>query len=84
VAGSLKTINNPTIVMGTLVYSTAEVDALLAALTASIPSGGSSSGSPEGVTTAPVGSTRWDEATGILWLKRTGTGNTGWFAYSTL
>ena len=49
-----------------------------------IPSNGPVTGSPEGVVTALPASTRWDESTGIFWLKRTGTGNTGWFAFLTL
>jgi len=41
----------------------------------------SGTGSPEGVVTAPVGSTWTDTATttgAIQWIKATGTGNTGW------
>lgn len=37
-------------------------------------------GSPEGVTTAPVGSTRIDSATGTEYRKTMGAGNTGWCA----
>lgn len=36
------------------------------------------SGSPEGATTATVGSEYTDTATGILYLKTSGSGNTGW------
>ncbi len=36
------------------------------------------SGSPEGAVTAPVGDLYTDTATGDLWLKTSGTGNTGW------
>ncbi len=35
-------------------------------------------GSPEGVTTAPPGSTVYDSAGNDFWVKSTGTGNTGW------
>ena len=38
------------------------------------------SGSPEGVITATVGSEYTDTATGILYLKTSGSGNTGWTA----
>jgi len=38
------------------------------------------SGSPEGVVTATVGSEYTDTSTGILWQKRSGSGNTGWQA----
>lgn len=34
--------------------------------------------SPEGVVTAPVGATYRDTTNGLLYIKRTGTGNTGW------
>jgi len=36
------------------------------------------SGSPEGVVTATVGSEYTDTSSGILWQKRSGSGNTGW------
>lgn len=36
------------------------------------------SGSPEGAVTAPPGSTYRDTANGLFYVKRTGTGNTGW------
>ena len=55
---------------------------LLCQLNAAIPgsSGGnfSGTGSPEGVVTAPVSSTYLQIDTGSFWMKRTGTGNTGW------
>ena len=35
-------------------------------------------GSPEGVVTAPIGTTYTNTTTGEEWHKRTGTGNTGW------
>lgn len=35
-------------------------------------------GSPEGVQTAPVGTSYFDSSTNSFWYKRTGTGNTGW------
>ena len=38
------------------------------------------SGSPEGVVTATVGSEYTDTSSGILWQKRSGSGNTGWQA----
>lgn len=38
----------------------------------------SGSGSPEGVETAGPGRTYVDTATGDLYVKQTGTGNTGW------
>lgn len=40
-------------------------------------------GSPEGVVSANVGSTCRDRTNGVLYIKRTGTGNTGWSATST-
>lgn len=39
---------------------------------------GSGSGSPEGAETAGIGSIYTDEATGTLYRKTSGTGNTGW------
>lgn len=39
---------------------------------------GSGSGSPEGAETAGIGSLYTDEATGTLYRKTSGTGNTGW------
>ena len=39
------------------------------------------SGSPEGVVTAPVGSLYTDTTNGVLYIKETGTGNTGWGSY---
>jgi len=36
------------------------------------------SGSPEGVITANPRALAWDESAGTLYIKRTGTGNTGW------
>ena len=42
-----------------------------------------STGSPEGVVTAPVGSVCWDKANGTQYNKLTGTGNTGWTAPTT-
>jgi len=38
------------------------------------------SGSPEGVVTASVGSEYTDTSTGVLYLKQSGSGNTGWGA----
>lgn len=35
-------------------------------------------GSPEGVKTADPGTTYLDTDTGDFWVKKTGTGNTGW------
>jgi hypothetical protein len=35
-------------------------------------------GSPQGVVTAPPGTTYLDSSTGSLWMKETGVGNTGW------
>lgn len=35
-------------------------------------------GSPEGVTTAPVGSWKFDTTNGVGYIKTLGTGNTGW------
>lgn len=43
-----------------------------------IPSLYSGSGSPEGVVTAAVGSIYTDTATGNLYKKQSGVGNTGW------
>ena len=40
--------------------------------------GRSGAGSPQGVVTAPVGTTYVDTTSGDLWVKQTGTGNTGW------
>lgn len=49
------------------------------AAAASGSSGGlAGSGSPEGVVTAPVGTTYYDTTSGSFYVKRTGTGNTGW------
>lgn len=48
---------------------------------ASITGGGgttSGTGSPEGVITAPEGTTYLDRSTGNFWAKQTGSGNTGW------
>lgn len=39
----------------------------------------SGAGSPEGVKTAGVGRTYWDTTGKILWIKDSGTGNTGWY-----
>ena len=39
----------------------------------------SGAGSPEGSKTANVGATYWDTAGKILWVKDSGTGNTGWY-----
>lgn len=75
VPGILKTNSDPSPSPG-VVYLKAEVDALAAAPLVV--------GSPEGAVIAVPGSLRWEEASGILWLKRTGTGNTGWFALITL
>lgn len=61
-------------------YTKAQVDALIAA----IPSGGAYAGNPEGNVTAPVGSTRWNSSTSTLYLKSTGSGNTGWIVAFTL
>ncbi len=36
-------------------------------------------GSPEGAVTASPGTTYLNNSDGGLWMKRTGTGNTGWF-----
>jgi hypothetical protein len=36
------------------------------------------SGSPEGVVTAPPGTSYFNSATNSFWYKRTGAGNTGW------
>jgi hypothetical protein len=44
-------------------------------------SGGTISGSPEGVVTASPSATRWDADAQILYLKASGTGNTGWIAF---
>lgn len=38
-------------------------------------------GSPEGVVTADPGTTYWDTSDETLWVKSTGTGNTGWAHY---
>ncbi len=35
-------------------------------------------GSPEGVVTAPVGTSYFNSATNSFWYKKTGAGNTGW------
>lgn len=35
-------------------------------------------GSPEGVVTAPPGTTYLDTSSDSLWFKKTGAGNTGW------
>ena len=43
----------------------------------------SNAGTPEGVVTAPVGSVCNDTTNGILYLKVTGTGNTGWIVVPT-
>ncbi len=37
-------------------------------------------GSPEGVTTASPGTLVWDAQDAVLYVKATGTGNTGWLA----
>lgn len=53
----------------------------IATQTASTPTTNSGTGSPEGVVTAPVGSIYTDNAAtngAIRWIKRTGTGSTGW------
>lgn len=42
------------------------------------PASQSGTGSPEGVVTAIPGSTYVDVSNGNLWVKQTGTGNTGW------
>lgn len=38
-------------------------------------------GSPEGVVTATPGRTYWDQTGDILWVKDSGSGNTGWVEY---
>lgn len=35
-------------------------------------------GSPEGVVTAPAGTTYFDSTGDSLWIKESGSGNTGW------
>ncbi len=55
---------------------------ILINLAASIVTAGSGlngSGSPEGVVTANPGTTYFDTASAIFWVKQTGTGNTGWY-----
>jgi len=37
-------------------------------------------GSPEGVVTAPVGTSYFDSSANAFYYKRTGAGNTGWVA----
>ncbi len=37
-------------------------------------------GSPEGVKTAPVGTSYFDSSINAFWYKKTGAGNTGWVA----
>jgi hypothetical protein len=41
------------------------------------------SGTPESAVTAPVGSIYQDTSNGALWVKETGTGNTGWLQLGT-
>jgi hypothetical protein len=36
-------------------------------------------GSPEGVVTAPPGTSYFDSVDKVFWIKQTGTGNTGWY-----
>lgn len=40
--------------------------------------GQSGTGSPQGVVTAPPGTTYYDTAAQAFWVKGSGTGNTGW------
>lgn len=49
---------------------------------ASVAGAMSGSGNPETVVSAPVGSTYWDYDGNQLYVKDTGTGNTGWFLFS--
>lgn len=56
---------------------------LLNAIDANITGGGIpgsqiGSGSPEGVVTAEPGTMYWDSVGDALWVKETGSGNTGW------
>lgn len=37
------------------------------------------SGSPEGVVTAPAGTTYFDSTNDIFWVKETGSGSSGWY-----
>lgn len=61
-----------------------DVPLLIIGAAANITDGGggggglSGSGSPEGVVTANPGTTYWDTTGQSLWVKDTGTGNTGW------
>lgn len=59
--------------------------AAIAALLCAIAGGGTGGGtfagvgSPEGVQVGSPGNTYFDTVGTILWVKQTGTGNTGWF-----
>ena len=57
--------------------------ALLAQIANGTISGGTSggltgTGSPQNVVSAPAGTTYWDSAGQSLWVKNSGTNNTGW------
>lgn len=47
-------------------------------VSAGIGGGLAGSGSPEGFVTANPGATYWDQTGKSLWVKDSGTGNTGW------
>ncbi len=65
-----------------------DVPLLILGAVSAIASGGSGTGgpgivgtgSPEGVKTAPVGTSYFDSATNSFYYKKTGAGNTGWVA----
>lgn len=52
---------------------------IILALQATAPTAGS--GSPEGVVTGSPGKTYFDTVGESLWVKQSGTGNTGWYNY---
>ena len=58
-----------------------EVQAYVASLSGTIAGTYSGTGSPEGVVSAVPGNTYFDKTSGAehFWIKKTGTGNTGWF-----